>query len=35
VRTVQPQDEQILKNAITKDPLAPNVVNVEIIASDQ
>jgi len=34
-RTVQLQDEQILKNAITKDPLAPNVVNVEIITSDQ
>lgn len=34
-RTVQLQDEQILKNAITKDPLAPNVVNVEIIASEQ
>jgi outer membrane protein len=34
-RTVQLQDEQILKNAITKDPLAPNVVNVEIIPSEQ
>ena len=34
-QTVQLQDEQILKNAITKDPLAPNVVNVEIIATDQ
>jgi len=34
-RTIQLQDEQILKNAITKDPLAPNVVNVEIITSDQ
>jgi outer membrane protein TolC len=34
-RTVQLQDEQILKNAITKDPLAPSVVNVEIITSDQ
>ncbi|MGB9466293.1 MAG: TolC family protein, partial [Candidatus Acidiferrum sp.] len=34
-RTVQLQDEQILKNAITKDPLATNVVNVEIITSDQ
>jgi outer membrane protein len=34
-RTVQLQDEQILKNAITKDPLAPDVVNVEIITSDQ
>ena len=34
-RTVQLQNEQILKNAITKDPLAPNVVNVEIITTDQ
>ena len=34
-RTVQLQDEQILKNAITKDPLAPDVVNVEIITADQ
>jgi outer membrane protein TolC len=34
-RTVQLQDEQILKNAISKDPLAPDVVNVEIITSDQ
>ena len=34
-RTVQLQDEQILKNAITKDPLAPNVVNIEIITTDQ
>ncbi len=34
-RTVQLQDEQILKNAITKDPLAANVVNVEIITTDQ
>jgi outer membrane protein len=34
-RTVQLQDEQILKNAITKDPLAPNVVNVEIITTDE
>jgi outer membrane protein len=34
-RTVQLQDEQILKNAITKDPLAPEVVNVEIITTDQ
>ncbi len=34
-RTVQLQDEQILKNAITKDPLAPNVVNVEVITTDQ
>ena len=34
-QTVQLQDEQILKNAIAKDPLAPNLVNVEIITSDQ
>jgi outer membrane protein TolC len=34
-RTVQLQDEQILKNAITRDPLAPDVVNVEIITVDQ
>jgi len=34
-RTVQLQDEQILKNAITKDPLAPDIVNVEIITTDQ
>jgi outer membrane protein len=34
-RTVQLQDEQILKNAITKDPLASDVVNVEIITTDQ
>jgi outer membrane protein len=34
-RTVQLQDEQILKNAITKDPLAADVVNVEIITTDQ
>ena len=34
-QTVQLQDEQILKNAITKDPLAPDVVHVEIITTDQ
>jgi outer membrane protein len=34
-QTVQLQDEQILKNAITKNPLAPNVVNLEIITTDQ
>jgi outer membrane protein TolC len=34
-RTVQLQDEQILKNAISKDPLAPNMVDVEIITTDQ
>jgi outer membrane protein len=34
-RTVQLQDEQILKNAISKDPMAPNLVNVEIIPTDE
>jgi outer membrane protein len=34
-QTVQLQDEQILKNAITKDPLAPNVVSLEIITTDK
>ncbi len=34
-RTVQLQDEQILKNAISKDPMAPNLINVEIIPTDQ
>ena len=34
-QTVQLQDEQILKNAISKDPMAPNLVNVEIIPTDQ
>jgi outer membrane protein TolC len=34
-QTVQLQDEQILKNAITKDPLAPDIVHVEIITTDQ
>ena len=34
-RTVQLQDEQILKNAICKDPLAANIVSVEIITMDQ
>jgi outer membrane protein len=33
-QTVQLQDEQILKNEITKDPMAPNMVNVEIIPTD-
>src|SRR6266403_70481 len=33
-QTVQLQDEQILKNAITKNPLAPNIVNVEIIPTE-
>src|SRR6202521_327464 len=33
-QTVQLTDEQTLKNAISKNPLAPNFVNVEIIPSD-
>jgi outer membrane protein TolC len=33
-QTVQLQDEQILKNAISKDPLAANVINVQIIPTD-
>jgi outer membrane protein TolC len=34
-QTTQLQDEQTLKNDISKDPLAPNVINVEIIPTDQ
>jgi outer membrane protein len=34
-QTVQLQDEQILKNAISKDPLAGNLINVEIIPTDR
>lgn len=34
-QTVQLQDEQILKNAISKDPMASNLVNVEIIPTDE
>jgi outer membrane protein len=33
-QTVQLQNEQILKNAISKDPLAPNMINVEIIPTE-
>jgi outer membrane protein len=33
-QTIQLQDEQILKNAISKDPLAPNMINLEIIPTD-
>ncbi len=33
-QTVQLQDQQTLKNAISKNPLAPNFVNVEIITTD-
>ncbi len=34
-QTVKLQDEQALKNAISKDPLAANLVNVEIIPLDK
>jgi outer membrane protein len=34
-QTVKLQDEQILKNAISKDPLAPNLINVEIVPIDK
>ena len=34
-QTIQLQDEQTLKNDISKDPLAPNIINVEIIPTDQ
>lgn len=33
-QTTQLQDEQVLKNAMTKNPLAPNLLNVEIIPTD-
>jgi outer membrane protein TolC len=33
-QTTQLQDEQVLKNAISKNPLAPNLINVEIIPTD-
>ncbi|MGB2638060.1 MAG: TolC family protein [Candidatus Acidiferrum sp.] len=34
-QTAQLQDEQTLKNYISKDPLAPNIINIEIIPTDQ
>jgi len=34
-QTLKLQDEQILKNAISKDPLAPNLVNVELVPIDK
>ncbi len=34
-QTVKLQDEQVLKNAISKDPLAANLINVEIIPTDR
>ena len=34
-QTAKMQDEQILKNAISRDPLAPNFINVEIITIDK
>ena len=33
-QTTKLQDEQVLKNAMTKNPLAPNLLNVEIIPVD-
>lgn len=33
-QTTQLQNEQVLKNAMTKNPLAPNLINVEIIPTD-
>src|SRR5580704_206715 len=34
-QTTQLTDEQTLKNFISKDPLAPNIINVEIIPTDK
>jgi outer membrane protein len=34
-QTAQLQQQQTLRNAISKDPLAPNLVNVEIITTDK
>ena len=34
-QSIQLQDEQTLKNDISKDPLAPNIINVEIIPTDE
>ncbi len=34
-QTTQLQDQQILKNAISKDPLAPNFIEVEVIPTDR
>lgn len=34
-QTAQLQDEQTLKNDISKDPLAPSIINVEIIPTDK
>ena len=34
-QTTKLQDEQILKNAISKDPLSANLINVEIIPTDK
>jgi outer membrane protein len=33
-QTTKLQDEQVLKNAISKDPLAPSLINVEIVPLD-
>ena len=34
-QTAQLQQQQVLRNAISKDPMAPNVANVEIIPTDK
>jgi outer membrane protein TolC len=34
-QTAQLQQQQVLRNAISKDPMAPNLVNVEIIPSEK
>ena len=34
-QTTKLQDEQVLKNFITKNPLSPNIINVEIIPTDK
>ena len=34
-QTVRLQDEQILKNAISSDPLSPTLINVEIVPTDK
>jgi outer membrane protein TolC len=34
-QTAQLQQQQALRNAISKDPMAPNLVNVEIVTSDK
>src|SRR5215475_2958827 len=34
-KTAQLQQQQVLRNAISKDPMAPNLVNVEIVPTDK